>query len=147
MSIFGPAGLDRNNGTRTDPHSAADTGTQSQLLDERTVRVTRILHGTPRQVWDAHHDPAVLDRWFHGPDGWALVGCRVASEPGETTRFEWAPGEGVEGELFALTGELLETDPPHREVFTETMEGADAPPTKPTSISSRINQRSRGPPR
>ncbi|HBD22721.1 MAG TPA: ATPase, partial [Dietzia sp.] len=26
---------------------AADTGTQSQLLDERTVRVTRILHGTP----------------------------------------------------------------------------------------------------
>src|SRR4051794_13274763 len=27
MSIFGPAGLERNNGTRTDPHSAAGTGT------------------------------------------------------------------------------------------------------------------------
>lgn len=109
---------------------AADTGTQSQLLDERTVRVTRILHGTPRQVWDAHHEPELLNRWFHGPDGWALVGCRVASAPGETTRFEWAPDDGVEGEAFALTGQLLETDPPHREVFTETMEGLDAPPTR-----------------
>ena len=109
---------------------AADTGTQSQLLDERTVRVTRILHGTPRQVWDAHHEPELLNRWFHGPDGWALVGCRVASAPGETTRFEWAPDDGVEGEAFALTGQLLETDPPHREVFTETMEGVDAPPTR-----------------
>lgn len=109
---------------------AADTGTQSQLLDERTVRVTRILHGTPRQVWDAHHEPELLNRWFHGPDGWALVGCRVAPAPGETTRFEWAPDAGVEGEAFALTGQLLETDPPHREVFTETMEGVDAPPTR-----------------
>ncbi len=109
---------------------AADTGTQSQLLDERTVRVTRILHGTPRQVWDAHHEPELLNRWFHGPDGWALVGCRVAPAPGETTRFEWAPDDGVEGEAFALTGQLLETDPPHREVFTETMEGVDAPPTR-----------------
>ncbi len=109
---------------------AADTGTQSQLLDERTVRVTRILHGTPLQVWDAHHEPELLNRWFHGPDGWALVGCRVASAPGETTRFEWAPDDGVEGEAFALTGQLLETDPPHREVFTETMEGVDAPPTR-----------------
>ncbi|WP_061228957.1 SRPBCC family protein [Dietzia cinnamea] len=109
---------------------AADAGTRTQHLDDRTVRFTRVLRGTPRQVWDASHDPAVLDRWFHGPDGWALVGCRVASEPGQTTRFEWAPGEGVEGEPFALTGELLETDPPHREVFTETMEGADAPPTR-----------------
>ena len=109
---------------------AADTGTQSQFLDDRTVRVTRILRGTPQQVWDAHHEPALLDRWFHGPDGWSLVGCRVASAPGETTRFEWAPGEGVEGEAFALVGEVIETDPPHREVFTETMEGADAPPTR-----------------
>ncbi|USX45438.1 SRPBCC family protein [Dietzia kunjamensis] len=109
---------------------AADTGTQSQLLDERTVRVTRILHGTPRQVWDAHHEPELLNRWFHGPDGWALVDCRVAPAPGETTRFEWAPDDGVEGEAFALTGQLLETDPPHREVFTETMEGVDAPPTR-----------------
>ncbi|UVE96680.1 SRPBCC family protein [Dietzia sp. B32] len=108
---------------------AADTGTQSRFLDDRTVRFSRILRGTPQQVWDAHHDPELLDRWFHGPDGWALVDCRVASAPGETTRFEWAPDDGVEGEAFALTGELVSTDPPHREVFTETMEGAGAPPT------------------
>ena len=108
---------------------AAGTGTQSQLLDDRTVRFTRILSGTPQQVWDAHHEPDLLNRWFHGPDGWTLVGCDVAPAPGETTRFEWTPDDGVEGEAFALTGELVSTDPPHREVFTETMEGAGAPPT------------------
>ena len=79
---------------------------------------------------NAHHEPELLNRWFHGPDGWALVDCRVAPAPGETTRFEWAPDDGVEGEAFALTGQLLETDPPHREVFTETREGVDAPPTR-----------------
>lgn len=109
---------------------APDTGTQVRYLDDTTVRFSRVLRGTPRQVWDAHHDPDLLGRWFFGPDGWTLVGCEVATEPGGTTRFEWAPEEGVEGEAFALTGELLETDPPHREVFTETMEGAGAPPTR-----------------
>src|SRR5690606_22629210 len=110
-----------------DTSFAAGTGSLTQHLDERNVRFTRILPGTPEQVWAAHHDPALLDRWFHGPDGWSLFSCEVASEPGGTNRFEWAPGEGVEGEAFALTGELVASAPPHREVFTETMEGVDAP--------------------
>jgi uncharacterized protein YndB with AHSA1/START domain len=108
---------------------AADRGTQTQLLDDTTARFSRILRGTPQQIWDAHHEPDLLNRWFHGPDGWALVGCEVASAPGETTRFEWAPTGGTEGEAFALVGELVSSDPPRREVFTETMEGAGAPPT------------------
>lgn len=108
---------------------AADRATEAQLLSDTQVRFSRVLRGTPQQVWDAHHDPELLRRWNHGPDGWALVGCDLASAPGETNRFVWAPDEGVDGESFALTGELLATDPPRREVFTETMEGADAPPT------------------
>ncbi|EYT56416.1 ATPase [Dietzia sp. UCD-THP] len=108
---------------------SADRAAISQLLGDTQVRISRVLRGTPRQIWEAHHDPELLNRWFHGPDGWALVGCRVASAPGETTRFEWAPDDGVEGEAFALVGELIETDPPHREVFTETMEGVEGPPT------------------
>lgn len=107
---------------------AAGTGTQTQFLDDRTVRFTRVLRGTPQQVWAAHHDPALLRRWNLGPDGWTLTECQVASAPGEISRFEWAPDDGVEGEAFALTGELVSTEPPHREVFTETMEGAGAPP-------------------
>ena len=108
---------------------APGSGTQAQFLDDRTVRVSRVLCGTPQQVWDAHHDPALLGRWFYGPDGWTLTACEVASAAGQAIRYEWAPAEGVEGEPFALTGRLVSTDPPHREVFTETMEGADAPPT------------------
>ncbi|MDV8001694.1 SRPBCC family protein [Rhodococcus sp. IEGM 1408] len=108
---------------------AADRATEAQLLSDTQVRFSRVLRGTPQQVWDAHHDPELLRRWNHGPDGWSLVGCDLASAPGETNRFVWAPDEGTDGESFALSGELLSTDPPHREVFTETMEGADAPPT------------------
>ncbi|MBB1025138.1 MULTISPECIES: SRPBCC family protein [unclassified Dietzia] len=108
---------------------AADRAAGAQLLGDTQVRISRVLRGTPRQIWDAHHDPELLSRWFHGPDGWALVSYRVASAPGEITRFEWAPAAGVEGEAFALTGEVLASDPPHREVFTETMEGVEGPPT------------------
>lgn len=108
---------------------AADRATGSQLLNDTQVRFSRVLRGSPQQVWDAHHDPELLRLWNYGPDGWSLVSCDLASTPGENNRFVWAPDEGVEGESFALTGELLSTDPPHREVFTETMEGADAPPT------------------
>ena len=117
-----------------DAAAASAPGTRTQFLGDTAVRFTRFLPATPRQVWDAHHDPDLLSRWFHGPDGWELTGCRLATAPGETTRFEWAPNPGaaggeVEGETFALTGELVSSLPPHREVFTETLEGTDAPPT------------------
>ncbi|MDX2356229.1 SRPBCC family protein [Dietzia sp. PP-33] len=107
---------------------AADRATAAQLLSDTQVRISRVLRGTPRQVWEAHHDPELLRLWNFGPDGWALTACELASAPGERNRFEFSPQDGAEGETFALTGELLESEPPHREVFTETMEGIDGPP-------------------
>lgn len=108
---------------------ASGRATEARLLGDTRVRFSRILRGAPQQIWDAHHEPELLRRWFHGPDGWSLVGCELASAPGGNNRFAWAPDEGVDGEAFAFSGELVSSDPPHREVFTETMEGADAPPT------------------
>ncbi|MFD2392876.1 SRPBCC domain-containing protein [Dietzia aerolata] len=108
---------------------AADRATQAQMLSDTRVRISRVVRGTPEQVWAAHHQPELLRQWCYGPDGWDFVECTVATAPGDRHRYAYAPRDGVEGQEFALTGELLETDPPHREVFLETMEGVDGPPT------------------
>ena len=53
--------------------------------------------------------------------------CEVATEVGQTYRYEWAQVDG-EGR-FGFTGELLESLPPHRAVTTEAMIGTDGPGT------------------
>ncbi|GGH43290.1 SRPBCC family protein [Microbacterium album] len=106
---------------------AADRGTEAQLLSDTQVRVSRIIRGTPQQVWDAHHDPELLQRWLLGPDGWRFTDCTVATSVGQTYRYAWADANGEDG--FALTGEVRASEPPHREVTTEAMEGIDGPPT------------------
>ena len=64
MSIFGPAGLERNNGTRTDPHSAAGTGTHpgACATDRRVTTRT----GAPRQRSAAPTGPGRRPAW-HQP--------------------------------------------------------------------------------
>lgn len=108
---------------------AAGRATDAQLLGENQVRVSRVIRGSVEQVWRAHHDPDLLRRWLLGPDGWVMTEVRVAEEVGQTYRYAWAPGPGVEGESFALTGELRESAPPRHEVTTESMEGFPGPPT------------------
>lgn len=108
---------------------AHDRPTEAQLLGDTQARISRVLRGTPQQIWDAHHEAELLRQWCSGPDGWTFTDCVVATMPGEKWRYAYAPEAGVEGEPFALTGELLATEPPHREVFLETMEGVDGPPT------------------
>ena len=109
--------------------AAADHGTEAQLLTDTQVRLSRVLRGAPQQVWDAHNDPELLRRWLFGPDGWRLAQCHLAHEPGDDYRFAWAPEPGVEGQPFAFTGELKESEPPRRAVTTEQMEGMPGSPT------------------
>jgi uncharacterized protein YndB with AHSA1/START domain len=107
---------------------AAGRAAEAQILDDTTVRVSRVIRGTVDQVWNAHHDPALLQRWLLGPDGWTMPVCEVATEVGDSYRYEWerADGEG----RFGFTGELLESHPPHRAVTTEQMIGIDGPATR-----------------
>lgn len=101
--------------------------TEAQLLTDTRVRISRVIPGSPRQVWRAHHESQTIKRWLLGPEGWQFTDCQIASTPGASYRYAWADSQGANS--FALTGELLEADPPHREVTTETMEGVDGPPT------------------
>ena len=101
---------------------AAGQGTVTQILSDTQVRISRVIRGTVEQVWRAHHEPELLQRWLLGPDGWTMPVCEVATTVGEKYRYEWEPAGGGEGG-FGFEGELLESVPPHRAVTTERMIG------------------------
>lgn len=106
---------------------AAERSAEARLLDDTRVRVARVIRGSVEQVWRAHHDAALLQRWMLGPDGWVMPVCEPATEVGQRYRYEWENAEG--GERFGFVGELLEAQPPHRAVTTEQMIGMEGPGT------------------
>lgn len=106
---------------------AAGVATSSQILSDTQVRVTRIIAGPIETVWEAHHRPELVQRWLLGPDGWSMPVCEIATTVGDSYRYEWVQTDG-DGR-FGFTGELLETEPPHRAVTTERMVGMDGPGT------------------
>lgn len=104
---------------------AAGRSTEAQILSETQVRVSRVIRGSVDQVWEAHHDPALLARWQLGPDGWTMPVCELAASVGDTYRVEWENEES--GERFGFTGEVLEQHAPYREVSTESQIGMEGP--------------------
>jgi uncharacterized protein YndB with AHSA1/START domain len=104
---------------------AATLATNAQLLNDTQVRVSRVVRGTTEQVWRAHHEPALMQRWLLGPDGWTMPVCEVAAQIGDRYRYEWASNDG--SQRFGFEGELLESAAPYRAVTTEQMIGMDGP--------------------
>jgi uncharacterized protein YndB with AHSA1/START domain len=104
---------------------AAERAVEAQLIGDTEVRFSRVIRGTVDQVWRAHHEPALLRRWFLGPEGWTLQVCEVPTAVGQPFRYEWESAD--KSERFGFTGELLESSPPHREVTTERIIGMDGP--------------------
>ena len=70
---------------------AAGRGAELQMLSDTQIRVSRIIRGSVEQVWQAHHEADLVKRWMLGPDGWTMPVCQVATEVGQTYRFEWEP--------------------------------------------------------
>jgi uncharacterized protein YndB with AHSA1/START domain len=104
---------------------AADRPTEAQLLGDRQARVSRVIRGSVDDVWRAHHEPELMQRWLTGPDGWTMPVCEVATRVGERYRYEWESADG--SERFGFEGELLEVEPPYRAVTTENMIGMEGP--------------------
>ncbi len=104
---------------------SAELPTHAQLMGDTQVRISRVIRGSVDAVWEAHHDPDLIRRWLTGPDGWTMPVCEVAIRVGDSYRYEWEAADG--SGRFGMEGELLEVDPPHREVTTERMIGVEGP--------------------
>ncbi|QJR37679.1 SRPBCC family protein [Gemmatimonas groenlandica] len=107
---------------------AIGRATDAQLLNDRQARVSRVIRGSVSQVWRAHNEPALMQRWLLGPDGWTMPVCEIAQQVGDRYRYEWASADGAQ--RFGFEGELLESAAPHRAVTTERMIGAPGPSTR-----------------
>lgn len=92
---------------------------------DTVVVVTRRFAAPPAEVFRAHTEPALLQQWCLGPDGWTMPVCICEPRPGGKMRYEWTNGEGAG---FHLTGEFVEVDPPHRVVHIERMHLPDPTP-------------------
>ena len=49
---------------------------------EREFVFTRLFEAPPHLVFEAHTVPALMRRWFTGPDGWKLTTCEIDLRPG-----------------------------------------------------------------
>lgn len=67
------------------------------------VVITRLFRARPDFVWRAHVEPALLQQWCTGPDGWSMPVCLCDPRPGGSFRFEWTDGTAS----FHATGEFI----------------------------------------
>jgi uncharacterized protein YndB with AHSA1/START domain len=89
-----------------------------ELEGDTVIIVRRRFAASPEQVYRAHMDPALIQQWVLGPEGWTMPVCIHEGVVGGKIRYEWA---NPDGGGFHLTGEILELDPPHRIVHVERM--------------------------
>lgn len=82
------------------------------------VVVTRRFAAPPEAVYRAHTDPALIQKWLLGPEGWTMPVCINEAKPGGKFRYEWKNGKG---QGFHITGEYLELQPYTRIVHIERM--------------------------
>ncbi len=113
------------------------TMTQLTLKTEgdRYVVATRRFAASPEAVYRAHTDPAILQQWMLGPDGWTMPVCINEARPGGKIRYEWSDGKGSE---FYLTGEFVALEPFRRIVHVERMHLPD--PTPDNHVETTFEQ-------
>lgn len=108
---------------------ALGKGTQTEVLDDTHVRITRAFDAPRHLIWRAHTEPELMRRWLLGPDGWRMTECELDPVPGGAYRYAWEPVDGTPGEAFGFDGETIVFEPERRMVSTERMTGTDYPPT------------------
>ncbi len=98
------------------------------------VVVTRRFAAPPEAVYRAHTEPALIQQWMLGPDGWTMPVCISEPKPGGKMRYEWSNGKG---QRFYLTGEYLELEPYRRIRHVERMHMPD--PTPDNHVDTRFD--------
>lgn len=89
------------------------------------VVVTRRFAAAPEAIFRAHTEPALIQKWLLGPDGWTMPVCVNEARPGGKIHYEWTDGKGGG---FHLTGEYIALAPFSRIVHVERMHLPDPTP-------------------
>ena len=89
------------------------------------VVVTRRFAAPPEAVYRAHIEPALIQKWMLGPDGWSMPVCINDARPGGKIRYEWTDGTGGG---FHLTGEFIDLTRFSRIIHVERMHLPDPTP-------------------
>lgn len=92
---------------------------------DRHVVVTRRFAASPAVVYRAHTEPALIQKWLLGPEGWTMPVCINEPKPGGRIRYEWTNGKG---HGFYLTGEYVELVPSSKIIHVERMHMPNATP-------------------
>lgn len=99
-----------------------------------SLTITRRFKASPGRVFAAHVEPALIQRWCFGYDGWRMPVCINDARPGGELRWEWANDQGAG---FSVTGTYELVEPPRdgrpgRIVHVERMHlGPDGPDPTP----------------
>jgi uncharacterized protein YndB with AHSA1/START domain len=89
------------------------------------IIVTRRFAAPPRMLFRAHTEPALIQKWLLGPDGWTMPACVCEARPGGRFRYDWADANG---HGFHVAGEFVALEPHRRIVHIERMYLPDPTP-------------------
>jgi uncharacterized protein YndB with AHSA1/START domain len=92
---------------------------------DRWIVATRRFAASPEQLYRAHTEPALIQRWLLGPEGWTMPVCVFEARQGGPIRYEWSDSRGGG---FHLTGEVMELEPSRRILHVERMHLPGATP-------------------
>src|SRR5271169_4386108 len=98
------------------------------------VVVTRHFAASPEAVYRAHTEPALIQKWLLGPDGWTMPVCINEPRPGGRFRYEW---KDARGRGFHVTGEYVELVTFNKIVHVERMHLPD--PTPDNHVETRFD--------
>ena len=94
------------------------------MNEDTTLRIERVIDAPPSRVFDAWTEPTAMEQWYRDGEGFVASVIEQDLRVGGRFRVHFGP---VGQAPFVEHGTYLEVDPPHRLVWTETLEGVDAP--------------------
>jgi uncharacterized protein YndB with AHSA1/START domain len=100
------------------------------------LRMTRALPAPRTQVYRALTDPEELAKWW-GPRGFTVPSVEFDPRVGAGYRMAMQPPDG---DLFHLSGEFREVDPPARLAYTFRWEPPD-PDDRETKVTLTLQER------
>jgi uncharacterized protein YndB with AHSA1/START domain len=104
--------------------------------DGLVLRLKRILPTPRAAVYRMLSDPAELAKWW-GPRGFTTPGVELDQRVGGSYRIAMQPPDG---DLFYLSGEFREVDPPARLVYTFRWDPPD-PDDRQTVVTLSLQDR------